>query len=112
MSINGDAPVHPLFLYESLWNLIGFILIVLLRRFKKRNGQIFFSYILWYSTGRLFLEGMRQNDYILYLIPPENGFIPFSVGISQIVALIAIISSVIILVYMHKSDSQIVDANK
>lgn len=112
MSINGETPVHPLFLYESLWNLIGFILLIALRRFKKCEGQTFFSYILWYSAGRLFLEGMRQDDYILYLIPPENGFIPFSVGISQIVALIAIISSVIILVYLYKSDKRIVEADK
>lgn len=106
MSINGGAPVHPLFLYESVWNGIGFILLVLLRRRQKHDGQMFFFYLLWYSFGRLFLEGMRQSEYILYLIPPNSGFFPISVGISQAVALLGIISSVIILIYMSKSDRQ------
>lgn len=104
MSIDGAAGVHPLFLYESIWNLIGFLLILCFRKYKKHDGQIFFSYILWYSMGRLFLEGMRQSEYILYLIPPQNGFFPFSVGISQVVAFLGIISSVIILVFLGKSD--------
>lgn len=99
MTINGGMGVHPLFLYESLWNLLGFILIVLFRDKKKADGQIFFSYCLWYGVGRLFLEGMRQKEYILYLIPNK-------LGISQLVAIIAIISSAIILVYLSKKDKK------
>lgn len=94
MSINGNAPVHPLFLYESLWNIIGFIIILLFRDKKKRDGQVFCFYILWYSLGRLFLEGMRNPKYILYVIPNV-------LGISQLVALILIIVSASILIYMH-----------
>lgn len=84
MSINGQAAVHPLFLYESLWNVLGFILLVLLRDKKKADGQVFCFYIFWYSLGRLFLEGMRDTQYILYLIPNM-------LGISQAVALLGII---------------------
>jgi len=84
MSINGMPGVHPLFLYEGIWNLIGLILLVSLRHRKKMDGQVFCFYIFWYSLGRLFLEGMRQSEYILYLIPNV-------LGISQVVAVIGII---------------------
>lgn len=94
MSINGNAPVHPLFLYESLWNIIGFVIILLFRDKKKRDGQVFCFYILWYSLGRLFLEGMRNPKYILYVIPNV-------LGISQLVALVLIIASASVLIYMH-----------
>lgn len=79
MSINGGTPVHPLFMYESLWNILGFILLVIFRNKKTADGQVFCFYIFWYSLGRLFLEGMRDTAYILYLIPGR-------LGISQAVA--------------------------
>lgn len=84
MSINGAPGVHPLFLYEGIWNLIGLILLISLRHRKKADGQVFCFYIFWYSLGRLILEGMRQSEYILYLIPNV-------LGISQVVAAIGII---------------------
>lgn len=86
MSINGAETVHPLFLYESLWNVLGFILLLIFRDRKTADGQVFCYYIFWYSLGRLFLEGMRDKTYILYLIPDK-------IGISQAVALILIIAS-------------------
>lgn len=86
MSINGAPPVQPLFLYESLWNILGLILLVIFRRKKTADGQVFCFYIFWYSLGRLFLEGMRDSDYILYLIPGK-------LGISQAAAFLFIIAS-------------------
>lgn len=87
MSINGGAPVHPLFLYESLWNIIGLLILVNIRDRKKADGQVFCFYIGWYSLGRLFLEGMRNHDYILYVIPNV-------LGISQLVAALFIAVSI------------------
>lgn len=87
MTINGGAGVHPLFLYEGIWNLIGLLLLLLFRHRKRADGQVFCFYIFWYSLGRLFLEGMRQSEYILYLIPNV-------LGISQVVAVIGIIIGV------------------
>lgn len=84
MSINGSAPVHPVFIYESLWNILGLILLLLFRGKKTADGQIFCFYVFWYSLGRLFLEGMRNTEYILYLIPGV-------LGISQAVAAIGIL---------------------
>lgn len=95
MSINGAPGVHPLFLYESLWNLLGFILIFLFRKKKTKDGQIFFFYGLWYGLGRLFLEGMRQSEFILYVIPNL-------LGISQLVSLILIIISASALIFFKK----------
>ncbi len=59
--------VHPTFLYESLWNLVGFVIINLV--FKKRafNGQIFYMYIAWYGFGRMLIEGLRTDS--LYIGP-------------------------------------------
>lgn len=99
MSINGNAPVHPLFFYESMWSFAGVILLCILRNKKKKNGQIFFGYILWYSAGRLVLEGMRDTRYILYVIPD-------TLGISQLVAALLIIASVAGLIYVTKSKKE------
>lgn len=57
--------VHPTFLYESLWNLIGFIIISLLYKRKKFDGQIFLMYITWYGLGRMFIEGLRTDSLML-----------------------------------------------
>jgi phosphatidylglycerol:prolipoprotein diacylglycerol transferase len=54
---------HPTFLYESLWNIIGFIVIVILRRTKFiRSGELVAIYAIWYSIGRFVIEGMRTDS--------------------------------------------------
>ena len=95
MSINGAQCVHPLFLYESVWNVVGLILILLFRDKKKNDGQVFFFYTLWYAIGRLFLEGMRQPEYILYLIDGK-------LGISQAVSALIIVISAVAFIVLHK----------
>ena len=57
--------VHPTFLYESLWNLTGFVIINALYKKKKFNGQIACMYLSWYGFGRMFIEGLRTDS--LYL---------------------------------------------
>ena len=99
MTINGGDPVHPLFFYESVWNIIGFLLLILLRDKKKNDGQVFMGYLFWYSAGRLVLEGMRQSQYILYVIPNV-------LGISQVVAAIAICLSAIGFIVLQLSDKK------
>lgn len=92
MSINGANPVHPLFLYESAWNILGLLIILLLRDKKKAHGQVFLSYILWYSFGRFFLEGMRQPEYVLKLT--ENA------GVSQILAGVLVVVSAVLIILL------------
>ena len=63
MSIDGASPVHPTFLYESLWNLIG-VAVLLLWLFPRRSydGQITLGYTAWYGLGRFFVEGLRTDS--------------------------------------------------
>lgn len=56
---------HPTFLYESLWNFVGVILLLLLRKVNMRRGELFLSYVIWYSVGRFFIEGMRTDSLML-----------------------------------------------
>lgn len=54
--------VHPTFFYESLWNLIGFLIINALYKKKKFDGQICLMYFAWYGLGRMFIEGLRADS--------------------------------------------------
>ena len=54
--------VHPTFLYESLWNLIGFVLVNLFYKHRKYDGQIFLLVFGWYGLGRMFIEGLRTDS--------------------------------------------------
>ena len=59
---------QPTFLYESIWNLIGFALIVIFRRRLKniRRGQITAFYLIWYGFGRMIIEGMRTDSLMFF----------------------------------------------
>ena len=59
--------VHPLFLYECLWNLIGFVLIYGYMDLRKFKGEIFLWYTAWYGLGRGLMEPLRNSEYNLHL---------------------------------------------
>ncbi|MDZ5711516.1 prolipoprotein diacylglyceryl transferase [Jeotgalibacillus haloalkalitolerans] len=66
IEVNGSfAYYHPTFLYESVWNFIGLILLLLLRKVNPLRGEIFLSYVIWYSIGRAFVEGLRTDSLML-----------------------------------------------
>ena len=83
----GMAYVHPTFLYESLWNLVGFALINIFWKKRKFNGEVALWYVTWYGFGRMFIEGLRTDS--LYVgnirISQLIGFICFVVGFALIV---------------------------
>ena len=81
--------VHPTFLYESLWNLIGFILIAIFYKKKKFNGQVFYFYMIWYGLGRAIIEGLRSDS--LYIAGNEN------LRVSQILAAIVCITGIVLM---------------
>ncbi|XOQ44501.1 MAG: Phosphatidylglycerol--prolipoprotein diacylglyceryl transferase [Clostridium sp.] len=82
--------VHPCFLYESIWCLIGFILLhIFSRKYRRYDGQVFLLYILWYGTGRFFIEGLRTDSLITPIIP---------LRVSQVVAAATVITSIVLLV--------------
>jgi len=81
--------VHPTFLYESLWNVVGLIILLSLRKVNLHRGEIFFSYMIWYSIGRFYIEGMRTDS--LYLIGELRS--------AQVVSILAIILGIVFIVY-------------
>ena len=90
LKIDPNGYVHPTFLYESLWNILGFILINIFYKKKKFDGEIVFAYLGWYGIGRIFIEALRTDS--LYL--GSTG-----IKVSQLVALICIVLSVFFIVY-------------
>ncbi|HEY4551147.1 MAG TPA: prolipoprotein diacylglyceryl transferase [Bacillus sp. (in: firmicutes)] len=88
MYING-AYYHPTFLYESIWNFVGFILLMLLRKVNLRRGEMFLSYVIWYSVGRFFIEGMRTDSLML----------TESLRMAQTISAVLIIAAVVVLLY-------------
>lgn len=86
------AYVHPTFLYESLWNVIGFVLINIFYKKKKYNGQIFLAYLGWYGLGRMFIEGLRSDS--LWLIPGK-------IRVSQLLAFVLFVASAILYVILN-----------
>lgn len=61
----GTIAVHPTFLYESVWNLCGLILIHLRSGRKKFEGETALTYLVWYGFGRFFIEGLREDSLML-----------------------------------------------
>ena len=72
---------HPTFLYESVWNLIGFALINLLYKKKKFDGQVLLMYLAWYGLGRMLIEGLRTDSlYVgVFRISQVVGFLCFAI---------------------------------
>ncbi|MDF2838744.1 MAG: Prolipoprotein diacylglyceryl transferase, partial [Evtepia sp.] len=60
--------VHPTFLYESIWNLLGFLLLLFLLRkgLRRFDGMLFFTYIAWYGFGRGLIEGLRTDSLYFF----------------------------------------------
>lgn len=59
----GGTYHHPTFLYESLWSLLGLVILFVIRRQKfLRAGEQFFTYFIWYSIGRFYIEGLRTDS--------------------------------------------------
>ncbi|MFS0559783.1 prolipoprotein diacylglyceryl transferase [Terribacillus sp. 179-K 1B1 HS] len=86
---------HPTFLYESLWNVLGFIILLLLRRVNLKRGELFLFYLIWYSFGRYFIEGMRTDSLV------ADGL-----RAAQIVSISAIVIAVIIIIIRRRPGSK------
>ena len=65
LSAHAATPVHPCFLYESLWCILGFVILHIYSKHRKFNGEIFLMYIAWYAFGRFFIEGLRSDSLML-----------------------------------------------
>ena len=81
---------HPTFLYESLWNALGFVLLHFLSKKRTFDGQIALGYALWYGLGRTFIEGLRTDS--LYI--PGT-----ALRVSQLLAALSCLAAAAVLVY-------------
>lgn len=81
---------HPTFLYESIWNGIGFLVLHSLAKKRKFDGQIALGYAAWYGLGRAFIEGLRMDS--LY-------WGPFRV--SQVLAAVTCVAAVLVLIWQN-----------
>jgi len=80
---------HPTFLYESVWNALGFVLLHCLVKHRKYDGQIALGYVAWYGLGRTFIEGLRMDS--LYWGP---------IRVSQLLAALSCLAAVTTLLIM------------
>ena len=95
VTIDPNLPVHPTFLYESIWCFVGFLLLFRYIKKRKFNGDIALRYMIWYGAGRFWIEALRTDS--LMLVP--------SIGLraSQLVAGIAVVVGVAAEIYFtHK----------
>ena len=94
VTIDPNLPVHPTFLYESIWCLVGFILLFRYIKKRKFNGDITLRYLIWYGAGRFWIEALRTDS--LMLVP--------SIGLraSQLVAGIAVVAGVAAEIYFTR----------
>ncbi len=96
----GGVAVHPCFLYESLWCLLGFVLIHFIsRRFQKYPGQVFYMYLSWYGFERMVVEGLRTDS--LYL--PFQIF-GIDIRVSQLLSLLLFIFGIVMLIVNRKKE--------
>jgi len=91
MCING-VMYYPTFLYESIWNIIVFTILILMRKYNPLRGEIFLSYIALYSVGRVFIEGLRTDS--LYFGPLRQ---------AQLLSIVLIVGAIIIIIIRRKS---------
>lgn len=81
---------HPCFLYESLWCIIGFIILHFYSKHRKFDGEVFLMYSAWYGLGRFFIEGLRTDS--LYL---------GTIKVSQLVAAFCFVVSLFVIIFVR-----------
>lgn len=94
---SGTIFVHPTFLYESLWNFVGFLILHFWTKKgnRKFDGQVFLLYVLWYGIGRTMIEGLRADS--LYI--GSTG-----IRVSQLVAALSAVAALILLIYFGRKE--------
>lgn len=86
---------QPTFLYESVWNVLGFVLLLVLRRKKNflKQGEVFLGYVIWYSFGRFFVEGLRTDSLYLFA----------NIRASQLVSVLLFFGAIVAVVIRRKN---------
>ncbi len=92
-AVDPNIPVHPTFLYESLWNLGVFLLLIWFSKRKKLNGEVFCLYMIGYGAGRFWIEGLRLDSLFMG-----------NVRISQLLSVMFIVVFVLVFVIRRLRD--------
>ena len=90
VNVDPNMPVHPCFLYESLWCLVGFILLALYMKRRKFDGEVFLMYLAFYGAERAVVEGLRTDSLMIG-----------SLRISQMLAVVLVVASVAIIIIIR-----------
>lgn len=85
VTVDPNMPVHPTFLYESLWCLLGFVLLALYLKHRKFDGEVFLMYLAYYGVERAIVEGLRTDSLMVG-----------TVRVSQLLAILLVLASVIL----------------
>lgn len=91
ITVDPYSPVHPTFLYESVWCLVGFAALMLYFNKRKFKGELISIYAVWYGIGRFVIEGLRTDS--LEIIP--------GLRTSQVVALVSVAAGAAVLIYNY-----------
>ena len=89
MTIDGGEPVHPTFLYESLWNLAGLVVLHFCCKKRHFKGEIFLIYAAWYGFGRFWIEGLRTDSLYIPGTP---------LRVSQVLAGLRFLAALVLLI--------------
>ena len=84
-----EKPVHPCFFYESVWCLLGFVILAFWSKRRKYDGQIFLMYLAWYGAERFVVEGLRTDSLML-------GNIRISQALSAVIFVASIILQIVL----------------
>ena len=86
MYIDGQY-YHPTFLYESIWDILGFVILISLRK-HLRIGDTFALYLIWYSIGRFFVEGLRTDSLML----------TSDIRVAQLMSVVLIVAGIVLMI--------------
>ena len=99
ITIDPYAPVHPCFLYESLWCIAGFVLLHFLSKRRHFKGETILQYVVWYGLGRFFIEQLRTDSLMI-------GSYKFSQILAALCVILGIAAIILIMILNKKNDGQ------
>lgn len=91
ITVDPNMPVHPTFLYESIWCLLGFFLLWAYMKHRKFDGELILMYAMWYGAERFVVEGMRTDSLMIGRF-----------RISQVIAAVSVLIALCIWIYLRR----------
>ncbi len=93
VTVDPALPVHPTFLYESLWCFAGFLALWAYMKHRRFNGELTLLYVIWYGLGRFWIEGLRTDSLMT----------PFmNLRVSQLIALVSVLTALVLEIVLRR----------